>query len=49
MQNKLVMLRVYINLYIHKQLSTLMELYTLDLCFSPHINDIHIKINKLIK
>lgn len=49
MQHKLVMLSVYNSLYIDKQLSMLMELYTLYLYFLPHINYISIAINKLIK
>lgn len=43
------MLYVYISLYMHKQLSKLMELYILDLFILPHVDYISIKTNKLIK
>ena len=49
MQNKLVMLNLYISSSMYKLLSKLLEWNTLDLCISPHVDSISIQTHTLIK
>ena len=49
MQNKLVMLNLYIRLHTYKLLSKLLEWNTLDLCISPPVDSISMQTHTLIK